>query len=235
MRLKLVLLGSCVSAVGFAAIGPAEAAPGFYGSVLGGLNWSKDFKGHASTATISSFSTSFFNVNGHSEMGFIVGVAIGYDLSDVVTKGLRVELEGAYRHNHANGSYTFAGTTISSGGTSTTAHTANAVTWSVMANVWYDFDLTDRLKPYVGGGVGWARNKLVPKFTAFPSASNDDFAWQLGAGINYKLSPAASIGLGYRYMDSGEQGSFKSFFGTTVDVGDVTHQDVLFSINFNLN
>jgi outer membrane autotransporter protein len=218
-----------------AATGPAEAAGGLYTSIFGGLNWTKDFKGHTSFATISSFSTSHFNVNAPTETGFVVGVAIGYDLSDVVTKGLRVELEGSYRHNNVNkGSITLAGTTLSSGGTSTSATGADAVTWAVMANVWYDFDL-GKFKPYVGGGVGWAHNKLVPEVTPIPTAEHEDFAWQLGAGINYQFTPGASIGLGYRYLDSGQQGSFKSFFGTTVDVGDVTHQDVLLSINFGLN
>lgn len=235
MRLKLALLGSCVGAAGLMSVGPAEASSGLYGSMFGGANWSKDYHGHTSSATISSFSTSFFNVNGHSQTGFVVGVAIGYDLSEVVTKGLRVELEGAYRHNNVKGSFTLAGTTFSSSGVSTSATRADAATWTVMANAWYDFDIGSGLKPYVGGGVGWARNKLVPKVTVIPTVEHEDFAWQLGAGINYQLAPGASIGLGYRYLDSGQQGSFTTFFGKSVGMGDVTHQDVLISVNFGLN
>lgn len=233
MRLKLMLLASCVGATGVTAIGPAEAG-GLYGSFFGGLNWSKDFKGGTSSFR-SSFSTSFFNVNAHTDTGFVVGVAIGYDLSEAVMKGLRVELEGTYRHNNLVGSFTKAGTTFFSSGTSTTAGSGDAVTWAVMANAWYDFDLGGKLKPYVGGGIGWARNKLVPEVTAIPTVEHEDFAWQAGVGINYQFSPNAAIGLGYRYMDSGEQGSFTSFFGKTVNVGDVTHQDVILSVNYSLN
>jgi opacity protein-like surface antigen len=233
MRLKTMLLASCVGATGLAAIGPAEAG-GLYGSFFGGLNWTQDFRG-ATASSRSAFSTSFFNFNAATDTGFVVGVAIGYDLSEAMMKGLRVELEGTYRHNNGNGPISAGSTTFSSGGTSTVALGTDVVTWALMANVWYDFDIGSKLKPYVGGGIGWARNKLVPELTVISTVENEDLAWQLGAGFNYQISPSAAIGLGYRYMDSGEQGSFTSFFGNTVNVGDVSHQDVMLNFNFSLN
>lgn len=233
MRLRSMLLGSCVGAIGLAVAGSAQAAPGLYGSFFGGVNWTKDFRGGTGTYRSSS-SFSSFNLNEPTETGFVVGVAIGYDLSDVLMKGLRVELEGTYRHNNAVGPITLTGaTTVTS--VSTSAVGADAVTWAVMANAWYDIDLGSKLVPYIGGGAGWARNKLVPTFGAIPPAEHEDFAWQAGVGLNYQFSPHGAIGLGYRYMDSGDQGSFTSFFGTNVNVGDVTHQDVLLNFNFSLN
>jgi len=231
-----MLLGSCVGVVGLVAAGPAQAAPGLYGSLFGGLSWGDNVRGFTSSSRNSGSTTSFFNINGHSETGFVVGVAIGYDLSEILMKGLRVELEGSYHHNNLKGSFSAGSTTFSSSGTATSAPAANTVTWAVMANAWYDFDFGSKFKPYVGGGVGWARNKFTPKpFSGLPATEDEGFAWQAGAGINYQFSPGGSIGLGYRYLDSGEHGSYTSFFGNPVPLGDVTHQDVLLSLNFNLN
>lgn len=235
MRLRSMLLGSCVGVVSLAAVGPAYAAPGLYGNFFGGVSWGDDLRAITSSSQNSGSTTTFFNINGKSQLGFVVGVAIGYDLSDVLMKGLRVELEGSYHHNNQKGQFS-SGTATSSSSTSATAPAASATTWALMANAWYDFDLGGKVKPYIGGGVGWARNKFTPKpFSGLPDAENEDFAWQLGAGVNYNFLPGGGIGLGYRYMDSGDTGQYTSPNGTVLSLGDVTHQDVILSLYFNLN
>src|SRR6185369_1997302 len=118
MRLMIVLLASCVGAVGFAA-GPAHAVDHFYGSLLGAYDipsakgFNAAFSNTVGNTTTSNFTASHFTDHySKPENGFMVAVALGYDLSDWVTPGLRVELEGAYRHNNAKG-YLSAGFTTS--------------------------------------------------------------------------------------------------------------------------
>lgn len=212
MGLKKVLLASAAVVVGLATADAAQAG-GVYGTFSGGLNWTDSVKATGPSTTIDT----------SAQEGFVVSVAVGWHLDDVVMKGLRVELEGAYRHNHQPGTGVISST---SGVTQTTS------TWSVMGNVWYDFDMGSSIKPYFGGGIGWARDKFIPKpFTVAPTIENEGFAWQAGAGINVAISPAASIGLGYRYMDTDGIGSTPA----GVDLGDLTHSSLEFTINYDLN
>jgi opacity protein-like surface antigen len=220
MRLKTVLMASAAVVVGLAATGVAQA-DGVYGSFSGGLNWTDD----PVNGTANGGST---NVTLSAEDGFIVALAVGWHLDEVITPGLRVELEGAYRHNNANGSYTAQ---TASGLNSSSSLGTDLVTWSVMANLWYDFDMGHSLRPYFGGGIGWARNKVVAELTAVPTVEAEGFAWQAGFGLNVAVSPAGSVGLGYRYMDSGEGPSTVGGFY----LGDVTHSSVVFSLNYDLN
>ena len=76
-------------------------------------------------------------------------------------------------------------------------------TTSVMANAWYDFDVGG-LRPYVGGGIGWADvtvdGNSVGGADPIIDYSDDGFAWQVGAGINFQVAPNMQLGLGYRYF-----------------------------------
>jgi opacity protein-like surface antigen len=76
-----------------------------------------------------------------------------------------------------------------------------------MANVWYDFDVGG-FRPYVGGGIGWADVEVDGAYITSPSpvidSSDDGFAWQLGGGINFQVSPNVQLGFGYRYFSGPE-------------------------------
>lgn len=67
-------------------------------------------------------------------------------------------------------------------------------------------------QPYVSAGIGVARNHLgtttgvsglVGPFM-LGEASWMNFAWALGAGVGYGLTPRVTIDLAYKYMDLGE-------------------------------
>ena len=71
-------------------------------------------------------------------------------------------------------------------------------------NAYYDIPTGKALFPYVGAGLGLARNHAV--------ISNDyvkydrskwSFAYQVAAGLNYALTDKWIIDLGYRYTDYG--------------------------------
>ncbi|MCQ2914111.1 MAG: OmpA family protein [Alphaproteobacteria bacterium] len=73
-------------------------------------------------------------------------------------------------------------------------------TQSFMLNEYYDFDNDSKITPYVGGGVGLARINLNSNDNFLKSTQNK-FAWQLGAGLMYKLTNDLSLDAGYRYQN----------------------------------
>jgi len=66
---------------------------------------------------------------------------------------------------------------------------------TVMVNAYYDFDAGSGVSPYVMGGLGMARVDM-----SWTSDDEDVFAWQLGAGVGYKVAERTTLDLGYRYL-----------------------------------
>lgn len=98
--------------------------------------------------------------------------------------------------------------------------------WSTMLNIYVDplraagLD-TGAFSPYLQGGIGWARNKTEDmKFTTAGTIIGDthnDFAWQVGAGVNYAITDQWKLDLSYRFIDMGEARSSNVYFsGSTV-------------------
>ncbi len=193
MKTKLTLLASTTLAV-LALSTPANAAgSGWYVNLSGGANWLSDEGFSASTAGLDTLS---FNPN--SDAGWIISGAVGLSLNSMV-QGLRVEAEVAYRSNQVDGTWASTATAPDLGPLDYEHSTT-----SVLANVWYDFSLGD-VRPYIGGGVGWAETQLDGRFVGggLPviDISDDGFAWQLGAGVNFDISSNVQLGLGYRYFE----------------------------------
>jgi len=209
MKTKTALLASsAVAALAFAA--PANAASNFYVSVFGGANWLQDdrFVGTA-VVTGATTTTETFTFDSKPDTGWIVGGAVGMSLNQFM-QGLRVEAEVAYRQQDVGGPWAATTTTGVGGTTITGALDYEQSSLSVMANVWYDFDVAG-VSPYIGGGIGWAETELDGTFiditnTAVLPLSFDDngFAWQLGAGVNFDIAPNMKLGVGYRYFEGPE-------------------------------
>jgi opacity protein-like surface antigen len=59
------------------------------------------------------------------------------------------------------------------------------------------------LKPYVGGGIGWADVEVDGVYqgkTVGASFSESGFAWQLGGGLHLPIDEKLTLGIGYRYF-----------------------------------
>jgi opacity protein-like surface antigen len=200
MKTKLTLLASTAAAA-LAFTAPAQAAGDFYAGVFGGGNWVNDQSFTAATAPTVSADTLSWATDGDS--GFIVGGAVGMSLKQLMG-GLRAEVEVAYRENQIDGSWT-SNTTAppGTGGTLDIDHS----TFSVLANLWYDVDVGS-ISPYIGGGLGWADTEIEGTYLGAAggpfSFSNSGFAWQVGAGINFDVSPNIKLGVGYRYFEGPE-------------------------------
>lgn len=206
------------------------------------------------TATaVFSFATTFSNTGAKARDGFVLGAAVGGDLGHWM-KGLRGEVELAFRNSKfGRGSAAAAITdtvdtaiasvsgysatlTSTLTGTNTFASPSGELrTFTLMANAWYDFDMGNDFTPYIGGGVGYADNEL--KHGLLANGSSGDFAWQLGAGVNYKISDGMSVGVGYRYLDAGEIELLMSpRLGGPVPTQtyEVTNHSVLVNLNFKV-
>lgn len=77
---------------------------------------------------------------------------------------------------------------------------------SLMINGYYDIDTGSKLTPYVGAGIGYAKIKGKLSVLGESPYSEDDnnFAWQVGAGVGYALNDKVSLDAGYRYVDYGD-------------------------------
>lgn len=227
MKTKLTLLASSAIVVLSLAAPASAAGNNWYVGVFGGANWVKDHSFSVATTPTSSADTLTWATDG--DTGFIVGGAIGLSLNQYLG-GLRAEVEVAYRENQVDGlwqSNTGTPTGVSSG-TLDIDHS----TFSVMANLWYDFDVGG-IAPYVGGGIGWADTEVEGNYlggvTGPFSFSDSGFAWQLGAGINFDVSPNMKLGVGYRYLEGPDVtvGSIYAPNGATADVDSENHSAIV--------
>jgi len=184
-----VLATSFIAAVGLSGAALAQTATqtGPYLSLGAGVNMPEHQRLYApgsSPAVTDSFSF---------DTGFEGVGAFGYKWNS----GLRTELEVDYRHADVD--------------------TANGVdaqgsqrTWGAMANVLYDFPVSWRVQPYIGGGIGIGTDRwhnvsggALAGFPAptFTSQDTAQFQWQGIAGLNFALSPQTALFADYRYID----------------------------------
>ena len=234
MKTKLTLLASTAAAALALAV-PAQAAGNFYVGVFGGANWVKDHSFSVATTPTASADTLSWATDGDS--GWIVGGAVGMSLNQLMG-GLRAEVEVAYRENQVDGlwvSNVTTPTTVSSG-----ALDIDHSTFSVMANLWYDFDVGG-ISPYIGGGIGWAETELEGAYLGGAvspapfSFSDSGFAWQLGAGVNFDVSPNIKLGVGYRYFEGPDVtvGAVNAANSATADVDSENHSAIV-SLTFGM-
>ena len=76
--------------------------------------------------------------------------------------------------------------------------------WTVMVNGWREYSLADRLGVYGGGGIGAGGYRIaVDDLTVSGSDVEAAFAWQVGAGVTWRISRQATLDFGYRFLDLG--------------------------------
>jgi opacity protein-like surface antigen len=138
------------------------------------------------------------------DTGMSYGGAVGYDFGAIRVEG---ELSHMSSDLKDDGYEADAGL-VQTGDMSATA---------LMANAWYDIDTGTKFTPYVGGGIGVAKVKgnssrdyeadeQIPDGhnLTYASFSNTEFAYQVGAGVDYSLTEDMTVGLGYKYLASGD-------------------------------
>jgi opacity protein-like surface antigen len=114
-------------------------------------------------------------------VGPSVAGAVGYGFS----RNVRLEGEIGYRTNNFD--------TLRAEGEPPIPVDDRISALSFMANLFYDFETHSPWKPYLGGGIGGAR-------VAISEEGDTVFAWQVGAGLGYAITPQFAVSLDYRYF-----------------------------------
>lgn len=115
----------------------------------------------------------------------------GYDVEDALDSGL--VLNGAVGYNFGS-----ARLEAAVGYQSHDLSDFDDVNVSVltgMANAYYDFDIDSSVRPYIMGGAG-----IASVDTNQDTDSETVFAWQVGAGLGFKIARNTTLDLGYRYL-----------------------------------
>jgi len=132
----------------------------------------------------------------------IIGFGVGYRLP----RGIRVDVT----YDNRSG-YNLSGTSPT-GVNFDPKVTAN----TVLFNGYYDlpFKIGERVRPYVGGGLGWSKNKVnninysepgpPPGAGQVPGGSKGGLAWQLTLGAEVQVTDNWVLDIGYRYVDLGK-------------------------------
>lgn len=149
-----------------------------------------------------SYSGGGMRLRGKHSTGYVIGGAIGYALPN----DLRIEGELAFRRASLKRL-----TMVDDGGDGSlngAAADASGKTKasSVMINGFYDLHLDHGITPYLGGGVGLARVDVSARQDAEGVPSVDDadtgFAWQIAAGIGFRVVDNTSLFADYRYFQT---------------------------------
>ena len=113
----------------------------------------------------------------------------------------------------------------------------NLSSFIAMANAYVDIGTWYGITPFVGGGVGWAQNRLdgvtdtgfayPGNGAGFPTGGylnngvSNNFAWALMAGLDFDVTQNLKLELGYRYLSYGtiKTGTSNCFNGTGANGG----------------
>ncbi|MGS8221043.1 outer membrane protein, partial [Escherichia coli] len=147
---------------------------------------------------------------------FSGGIAAGYDFYPQFSIPVRTELE-FYARGKADSKYNLDKESWSGGYWRDDLKNEVSVN-TLMLNAYYDFRNDSAFTPWVSTGIGYAR--IHQKTTGIStwdygygysgreslsrSGSADNFAWSLGAGIRYDVTPDIALDLSYRYLDAGD-------------------------------
>jgi OmpA-OmpF porin, OOP family len=192
--LKRALLGASVGAIVLGTAGAGQAQQ-IFGSVPyvafgGGFNFASD----PTVTGLQDLGTELgpYPLSVAKQSGLDVGgvglIALGLDFKN----GWRAELEGSYRKN------TGARFNVQAEGSSIVG--VDRRTYALMANIWRDFMLVDRLSFHVGGGLGVADHKMnvTDNFGTNIAIKKTEGAYQAGAGFAYQLIPGLKATIDYR-------------------------------------
>jgi outer membrane protein OmpA-like peptidoglycan-associated protein len=233
MKLRNVLLAATLLALPAAAVQAQTSADtyayrpqpvsGLY--IGGGVGWNGMGNLNAKNLTIPTpaggIDTPVAGAKYKQSSGFVGLGSVGYGFGN----GLRAEIEGNYRNNHAtveSGTSNFVGAPLVAGG-------GTIQQYGAFVNAFYDFYMGWPVVPYVGVGVGYLQTNLKNNsiyttnqpnqatFTPTNSATGS-FAAQgiVGAALPIAAVPGLSLTAEARYTASTTQ---EKFDGQTTVVG----------------
>lgn len=191
-KIGTVVLSACLV---FASLGAKESSAQssrMYLAGYMGLNapFEQNFSDNAdTTATMTSGDIKFKNTVSFAG-------ALGLRLSTNV----RVEAELSYKDNDAD--------TIdfNNAGLNSEELSGSLKNFNGLVNLYYDFNVPWKVKPYVGAGLGlgWFEGDITS--ASGPNFSEDatGLIWNAAAGLKYRTRSNVAFTAGYRYLDSAD-------------------------------
>lgn len=198
-------------------LAPALDVSGWY--LRGDIGFSNQQVGSLFNENYSRFD-SVTNVDKGFDAAPFFGLGVGYNINN----WLRADVTGEYR-GRANFHGLDIGFTAVPGANGNNfwpdRYTGSKYEWTVLFNGYVDIGTWWNFTPFIGAGVGFSRNTItnfgdvnvaVLGDSHSSDASKWNFAWALYAGVGYRVTPAMTVELAYRYIDLGDATT-----GTMVD------------------
>jgi outer membrane protein OmpA-like peptidoglycan-associated protein len=188
MKLHATLLAGA-AALTLASHASAGELRGSYAAIEAGAGWIGSERLLQATAVTGVITTS-----AAFDAGFDTGWAVLASLGYAFDNNLRAELEVGYRRNDID-------SLVQLTTPAALATNGDLSEFTIMANLLYDFALTDKLTLSIGAGVG----ADLAGFNAPALGVDDDewvFAYQGIAGLNYAIGRQTQLFLNYRYLQA---------------------------------
>jgi opacity protein-like surface antigen len=220
----------------------------------------------AARSDTSGFSQADLAVNGGTFVSESLGTqpVLAVGIGRQITPWIRADLTGEYRVPSSLSAYDNLTATLISSGEILQANTSYRGEYSSLvglANVYFDLGHWRGFTPYVGAGIGAARNEISGLTTATvgsltdpltgvkvsqkTSATSQDhsqwsLAWALMAGVSFDLTDTLKLDAGYRYIDlgSGESASSDGLIcncgtlGQPLKLHDLTANEIRIGLRF---
>ena len=229
------------------AVPPLAPVADFSGWYLrGDIGFSNQQVGSLFNENYSRFN-SVTNVDKGFDAAPLFGLGVGYN----VNNWLRFDVTGEYR-SRANFHGLDVGFTAVPGPAGNNfwpdRYTGSKYEWTFMFNGYIDLGTWYGFTPFIGAGVGFSRNTItnfgdvnvaVLGDSHSSDASKWNFAWALHAGLGYRVSPAVTLELAYRYIDLGKAttGPMVDYTFANVDTpfafNRLTSQDLKLGLRYN--
>jgi len=168
----------------------------FYVQLNAGAAFPQSFS-EGKTQCQPSFGCSSFSYKERADTGYAASIALGYRITDA----FRLEGEAMYQSSDMNKYFrSFSGPFGNFKESGTLQGERERIAF--LLNAYYDFKNSTPFTPYLTVGLGGYHMRIKSTDSnPFPSRENDlDFAWQVGAGLNYKITDIISFDLRYRYF-----------------------------------
>ncbi|MHA3104248.1 outer membrane protein [Acinetobacter sp. ANC 3791] len=216
------MIGALVAAVSIPALAADGVLKDAYVSAKVGLNITDLNADHFS---VPAYSESY-DLSSDDKQNLASGaIAFGWNLEPSLHVPVRTELEYSAQQEHKfNSTYDYYN--YSNGSYSERYYLKDAVKLnqqSVMWNTYFDWKNKTKFTPYFAVGVGVTRIHAKEKFldaenwgeanyynsywqadVGTASKTNINFAWSVGVGTSYTITPNLAADFSYKYIDSGK-------------------------------
>lgn len=214
------------------------AAEGFYVKALGGMAF-------GNARGLNSVEQNVYSVSSGvdtSDKSTLLGGAVGYNLRNLP---ISMELEALHVNNQS-----FRMSTVYPNDVPVYREYSNINLKSdvYLFNTIYSFAARDNFVPFIGAGIGVARNKVSGTFTSLTQAgfagtwrdsTKTNFAYDLTAGVNYLVTSHVGVSLAYQYLSLGKvatEGNYVGNNGTsgpqTLSTDSINEHNVMLGVSY---